>query len=142
MQAKNLGGSMGSMTKTALIVLITAIFFSSTALVLNGDETSYKALLGNWDIEADAGGQVFTFVFQFTLDNGVLKGKLTFDMGEGEMTDLTFDGKKLTFSVSLDVNGQVIDLSADAEVDGQKISGTLVADMGEATFIGEKQKEE
>ena len=133
---------MNGKIKTMLTLFMAVFFLLLTVSGLNGDENTYKPLLGNWDIEANAGEQAFSFVFEFTLDNGVLKGKMTFDMGEGQMTDITFDGKKLTFSVSLDVNGQVIDLDAEADVDGQKMSGTLVADMGEATFIGEKQKEE
>jgi len=129
-------------SKTMLVILMAVVFFFSTITALNGDEKANKALLGNWNIEADTGGQVLTFVFEFTMENDALKGKMTFDMGEGEMTDISFDGKKLIFSVSLDVNGQTIYVDADGEVEGDKMSGTLSADMGEASFSGEKEKKE
>jgi len=133
------GESMNFKSLTILIVAIALLFGFSA---LSGQADKYKALLGKWDVEADAGGQVMNFVFEFSMEDDEISGKMSFQMGDGVMSDIEFDGKELSFTVTFDANGQQMEVDGTATIEGDQISGTLTSPMGEAPFEGAKVKEE
>lgn len=94
----------------------------------------YEPLLGIWDVETEDGQ--YSFTFEFSMEEGTLKGLFTGTSGEVEMENLVFEDNKLTFSV--DAGGMVIDFSATIE--GDKLEGGLSLQYGEANILGTKRK--
>ncbi|MGA2532122.1 MAG: hypothetical protein ABSG19_03700 [Candidatus Aminicenantales bacterium] len=94
----------------------------------------YDALLGMWDVKTE--GASYTFVFEFFLEDGVLKGKYTGSSGTTKMDNLTFENNILKFSVT--VNTMALDYSA--VIDGDKLSGQVTLQYGQADISGEKRK--
>lgn len=94
----------------------------------------YDALLGTWDVKTE--GASYTFVFEFSLEGGVLKGKYTGSAGTTKMDNLTFENNILRFSVT--VNTMALDYSA--VIDGDKLSGQVTLQYGQADISGEKRK--
>ena len=98
--------------------------------------TDYSDLIGTWDINTDVGIQM---EFVFTMDGDEITGELIFEMGSGTMENIDLDNNELTFFVSLDAGGQIIDVGASATVEGDEMTGTLSSEMGEANFWGTKR---
>ncbi|MGZ7045949.1 MAG: hypothetical protein ACXVJK_06475 [Candidatus Aminicenantales bacterium] len=96
----------------------------------------YDALLGTWDVKTE--GASYTFVFEFSLEDGVLKGKYTGSSGTTKMDNLTFENNILKFSVT--VNTMALDYSA--VIDGDKLSGQVTLQYGQADISGEKRKKQ
>jgi hypothetical protein len=96
-----------------------------------------KVLLGSWLVDSDAG---FSFVLNFSAKENVLAGKLSFEWGEADLTQIRFDGKKLTFNAVLSMEEQVIKIQAETTIDGEKITGTLTTPWGKSTIKGEREK--
>src|SRR5512147_1327204 len=59
----------------------------------------YAALLGTWDAQTENATR--TFVFEFFLKEGVLKGKYTGAAGSAEMEALTFENNTVRFKVTV-----------------------------------------
>jgi hypothetical protein len=94
----------------------------------------YEALLGTW--EAQAEGMSYTFVFEFFLEDGVLKGKYTGTSGTAKMENLTFENNTVKFTVT--VNTMTLDYTA--VIDGDSLSGQVSLQYGEADITGKKRK--
>jgi len=95
-----------------------------------------KTLLGNWIVETDR----FPLTITFSMKGDVMAGKISFGMGEAEISDIEFDGKTLTFKAAFNAGERVIEISAEAQIEGEKIKGTLSSPMGKLPFTGEKEK--
>ena len=94
----------------------------------------YEALLGTW--EAQAEGMSYTFVFEFFLEDGVLKGKYTGSSGTSKMDNLTFENSTVKFTVT--VNTMTLDYAA--VIDGDNLSGQVSLQYGQADITGKKRK--
>jgi hypothetical protein len=96
-------------------------------------EQKYAALLGTWDAQTEGGA--YTFIFEFSIEKGVLKGKYTGSAGTTDMENLKFENNLLSFSVN--VNGMALDYSA--VIDGDKLSGQVSLQYGQADITGKKR---
>lgn len=99
---------------------------------------NYSVLLGTWDINTDVGIQM---EFVFSMEDDELTGELIFEMGSGIMENIEFDNNELSFFVSLDAGGQIIDVGAVAIVEDEEMTGTFSSEMGDANFWGTKRQE-
>ncbi len=122
---------LGTMLLTGLsIAMLTALSPGQTQTPAQ----KYEALLGTWDVRTE--GASYTFVFEFSLEDGVLKGKYTGSSGTTKMDNLTFENNIVRFSVT--VNTMTLDYSA--VIDGDKLSGQVTLQYGQADISGEKRK--
>jgi photosystem II stability/assembly factor-like uncharacterized protein len=96
----------------------------------------YKKLLGNWTIQAE----MYSLNVKFEMEDGELTGKISFTMGEADITDIEFDGKNLAFSAEFNVSGQEMAISAEALLEGETLKGALSSSMGKTSFTGQKEK--
>jgi hypothetical protein len=94
----------------------------------------YEALLGTW--EAQTEGMSYTFIFEFFLEDGVLKGKYTGSGGTSKMENLTFENNIVKFTVT--VNTMTLDYAA--AIDGENLSGQVTLQYGQADITGKKRK--
>ena len=98
-----------------------------------------KALQGNWLVDSDAG---YSFVLKFLANEDTLTGNISMNWGEGDVSQIRFDGKKLTFNAVLNMEEQVVKLQAETTIDGEKISGTLTSPWGKSAITGEREKKQ
>ena len=112
------------------IMLLTALSPAQTKTPAQ----KYEALLGTW--EAQAEGMSYTFIFEFFLEDGVLKGKYTGSSGTSKMENLTFENSTVKFTVT--VNTMTLDYTA--AIDGDSLSGQVTLQYGQADITGKKQK--
>ncbi len=96
---------------------------------------SYAAVLGDWKMETEFGGQTIDATMTLSLTNGALTGKWISMGREMELSGLDFDGRKLSFKRSL---GSGQDLSYEGMVQGDKITGKYKGPFGELSSNGER----
>ena len=97
-----------------------------------------KTLVGNWIVETE----MFPLTIIFSMKGDAIAGKISFGMGEAEISDIEFDGKNLAFKAAFDAGGRIMEISAEAQIEEEKIKGTLSSPMGKVTFTGEKEKKQ
>jgi len=126
--------------KSRLWTLLLAGLSVMTLAALSPAQTKtpaqkYEALLGTW--EAQAEGMSYTFIFEFFLEDGLLKGKYTGSSGTSEMENLTFENSTVKFTVT--VNTMTLDYTA--VIDGDDLSGQVTLQYGQADITGKKRKQ-
>ncbi len=124
-------GNLWSLFLAGLSVLaLTSLSISQTQT----PDQKYQTLLGTWDVQTEDAS--YTFIFEFFLEDGLLKGKYTGSGGTTKMDNLTFENNILRFSVT--VNTMTLDYSA--AIDGDKLSGQVTLQYGQANISGRKRK--
>jgi hypothetical protein len=118
-------------TSLAVILGLALVIFAPAQT--QTPEQKYAALLGTWDAQTEGGA--YTFIFEFSIENGVLKGKYTGSAGTTDMENLKFENNLLSFLVN--VNGMALDYSA--VIDGDKLSGQVTLQYGQADITGKKR---
>ncbi|MCP4900971.1 MAG: hypothetical protein GY906_28720 [bacterium] len=112
---------------------------------IDGDSATASAedledLLGSWDVEGDANGMPMTFTLEFSRDGQEIVGKISFPMGEAEMSDIQFDGTALLFNASFEMGEQVMDVDAECMIESGTITGTVSSMMGKMKITGQKEE--
>jgi hypothetical protein len=124
--------------KSILVLSLVLILSFPAAKTLSAQEKDYSALLGTWDVELTEMGMAMEFVFK--MEEGTLTGELVFEMGNGIMEEIAFDGKQFTCTISIDAGGQTMGVDVSATVNGNEMEGTMLSEMGEAEFTGKKRE--
>ncbi len=117
----------------ALLGLAGLMMLGTAPAQEKAPEERYKDLLGTWDAQTENASR--TFVFEFFLKDGVLKGKYTGAAGSAEMEGLTFENNIVRFTVS--VSG--MELNYSAIIDGDKLTGQVTLQYGQADITGKKR---
>jgi len=129
---------MRAINRILQVILGTGLSVIMLTALSSGQERTpaqkYEALLGTW--EAQAEGMSYTFVFEFTLEDDVLKGKYTGSSGTSKMDNLTFENNTVKFTVT--VNTMTLDYTA--VIDGDNLSGQVSLQYGQAEITGKKRK--
>jgi len=117
----------------ALILLPAFLLIAGTAPAAPvSQEAPVSDLLGTWDVETEDGA--FSFVWEFTLEDGILKGLYSGRSGDAEMQELKFEDNMLEFRVDVGM-----EISFSASIDRDYMEGTLSLEFGEAAFTGKKR---
>jgi len=126
---------------SVFVILLFLILLTgySNSVISSVQSSEFEALIGTWDVELTEMGMVMEFVFK--MEDDTLTGSLEFDMGSSTMEEITFNENKFTCFVSIDAGGQLMNIEILAEVESEEMTGTMISDMGEAGFTGEKRKE-
>lgn len=124
--------------KVSYIFALVLILGVSTAAVFSTQQ-DFKSILGTWDVELTEMGMAFELVFR--MEDGEITGEMNFDMGSGELSEITLADGKLTFLSTFDAGGQTMSIEAMATVEGDEMNGTMSSDMGDAEFSGTKREE-
>jgi hypothetical protein len=112
------------------VMMLTTLFPGQT----QAPAQKYEALLGTWEAQAES--MSYTFIFEFFLEDGVLKGKYTGTSGTSKMENLTFENNTVKFTVT--VNTMTLDYTA--VIDGDNLSGQVTLQYGQADITGKKRK--
>ncbi len=99
-------------------------------------------IAGKWKIETNANGQPVTVNIDFKQDGDKLSGTVSSDVGDGTVKDGSFSNQKIKATLSIDFQGQPLDVLLVGDLDGDgKLKGTLtpqIAGIGELPFTGTK----
>jgi hypothetical protein len=127
------------MAKYPILPIVGIVLFClSITFPVIAQETGYKELLGEWDVQTEDGQ--YSFVFVFAMEGETLKGLYKGTSGDYEMEDLTFEDNELSFKVNIDMGGQAITIDYSATIDGDTLEGYLSMEYGEANITGKKRK--
>ncbi len=127
---------MKKFSQLALILSLVFLLGFPTISNLFGKSFEDKDLVGTWDVELTEMGMLMQFIFK--IEDDILKGSMEFDQGTGTMEDIAFTDNKLTFAVSIDAGGQLMDIDVEATVTEEEMTGTMFTEMGDAGFTGKK----
>ena len=84
-------------------------------------------ITGEWEVKMDRGGrESFATLSISKKPDGTLAGK----WGSNDLSDVKFDGKKLTFARTVRFGDQEFELDYEGTLDGGKLTGTLSSDQG------------
>ena len=103
---------------------------------------SPATIAGKWNMSSEIQGQTMTSLLEFKLDGKKVTGSTTSErVGtlplEGEFVD-----NKLTFSVTINVQGNPMSIAYTATLKDDKLTGTLsVPQMGEIPWTAERVKD-
>ena len=100
------------------------------------------AILGDWEVKMTFGEREITSTLSFAQGpDGTLAGKWKSRRGESELSDITFDDGRLTFSRKRTYRGQERTSIYEAVVDGPKMIGKTTTRRGEIAFQGTRVAE-
>ena len=91
-------------------------------LVPTAPIVDFSPVLGSWDGETEAG----PFVIVLTQNEKGLAGRIESDLGTTELTDLAFEDGKLSFELSIDLGGQMMEFSFSGSVSDGAFDGEVV----------------
>lgn len=100
--------------------LVFGIFLAAVALAQKPQDP-----VGQWNLEADAQGQVSKFTLTIAKEGAVLKGKIASEQyGPQDLTDLKFENDTLTYTRNLEIGGQAVAMAFKGKIDGDQLTGT------------------
>lgn len=103
------------------------------------DEEPTVDVTGTWDaaVKSPDGETAFTLVLKQS--GSQITGELKSEMGTASIEDGTVSGNSITFTVSLDIGGQNVEMSFSGTVEENTIEGTIdMGPMGTAEWEAEK----
>jgi zinc protease len=98
------------------------------------------AFAGSWSllIETPLGQSIPATLILNNIGKG-FSGKVTSEMGNGELLSLTFDGESFAGTISFDVSGQAMDAQIAGDLRAQEMEGTISLENAPALpFTGTK----
>jgi hypothetical protein len=133
------------LSRFSILLLLTAISLLGAACASGtgaGDAPAAPppppppAVVGSWNltIETPVGTQQSTMVVSGTAE--ALEGKIVSEQGEAMLRDVVFDAGKLAFGLTIDAQGQQLDLTFEGTVDGDSLTGSFQSPFGPAPVTG------
>src|SRR6266550_2222164 len=103
---------------------------------------SVGALTGNWSLQIDTPfGQSIPATLAVSHDPGGFSGTVESEMGNGELSSLTFDGESFAGTISFDVAGHKMEAQIAGEVANEQMEGSIsLENTPELSFTGSKTK--
>ncbi|GGF38827.1 amidohydrolase [Echinicola rosea] len=102
-------------------------------------------LVGKWNYTSETPGGTSSGEIRFTEKSGNLSGEIDVDNpnGGGKLTrpleNISYDGKKLSFTFSIEVQGQKLTVQTKGKVDGADFTGSIsIRDMGDFSLTAKK----
>ena len=113
-----------------MVVGILWIGFFSSPLLKGQEAADYGAILGNWEMEVDAGGEYFYLSFSLEKTHEGLKGTISEFSGffsNVPLENIEFDGTNLRFEMNIPTppDGYENLVKSDFELVEDRFEGTL-----------------
>lgn len=114
------------------LVFVCILLLLQTSLVLAAED-----ITGEWEMTMDFGGRnTFATLTITEKDDGTLAGK----WGSRDLSDVKFDGEKLTFVRTIRFGDQEFTMDYMGTLKDGKITGTMSSDRGEFSVNGARRK--
>jgi hypothetical protein len=122
--------------KSIFVFVLTIAIAGVVAAASFKDEVA-----GKWSLTVDAPGEAVQVVLDLKQDGETVTGTMSSGVGGGNITKGTFKDKKLTATITADIQGSPTELGLEGTVDGDKISGTIAAHgLGNFAYAGTRAK--
>lgn len=123
--------SMPNGTRKA-VIFVCILLLVQTSLVLAAED-----ITGEWEMTMDFGGRdTFATLTITKKDDDALAGK----WGSRDLSDVKFDGEKLTFVRTISFGDQEFTMDYEGTLKDGKITGTMSSDRGESSANGARRK--
>jgi hypothetical protein len=120
-------------------VLIFVLTFAIASVVFAAGIKDEVA--GKWSLSVAAPGDAVEVVLDLKQDGETVTGTMVSGVGGGTVTKGTFKDKKLTATITADIQGSPTELGVEGTVDGDKITGSITAHgLGNFSFAGTRSK--
>jgi hypothetical protein len=114
------------------IFFVCILLLVQTSLVLAAED-----ITGEWEMTMDFGGRDSFATMTITKnDDGTLAGK----WGSNDLSNVKFDGEKLTFVRTISFGDQEFTMDYEGTLKDGKITGTMSSDRGEFSTNGARRK--
>ncbi len=114
------------------IVVVGLLLLVQTSLVWAAED-----IVGEWEMKVDFGGRDSFATLSITKnDDGTLSGK----WGSSDLSDVKFDGEKLTFVRTIRFGDQEFSMDYSGVLKDGKLTGTMSSDRGESAANGTRKK--
>ena len=103
-----------------------------------------EALAGNWSllIETPLGQSIPAMLILRNIEKG-FSGKVTSEMGNGELLSATFDGESFAGTISFDIAGHTMEAQIEGEITNEQMEGSISLENAPALpFTGNKTEPE
>src|SRR5690606_37694552 len=90
-----------------------------------GPGSSASSASGKWTLTVDAPGEAVEVVLELQQSGEAITGTMSSTVGGGTVTKGSLSGKKLTASITAEIQGSPMELGLEGTVDGDKIYGTI-----------------
>ncbi|MBI1784658.1 hypothetical protein HYR69_05890, partial [Candidatus Sumerlaeota bacterium] len=127
--------SKACMRTRAVLLLAAALLLGAGSAWAGGA----SAILGDWAMKMDYQGNLIDAKLNFTEKDGKLAGKWSSQRGDNELTNIKFEGNKVTFTRTIKLQDQTFDLEYEGVIEGDKITGKYTTPMGDMTANGVRQ---
>ena len=122
--------------RTALIFVFTLAIAGIVAAASLKDEVA-----GKWALTVAAPGEAVEVLLDLKQDGEKVTGTMASGVGGGTISKGSFKDKKLTATITADIQGSPTELGLEGTVDGDKISGTITAHgLGNFAYAGTRAK--
>ncbi len=96
---------------------------------------------GKWSLSVAAPGEAVDVLLDLKQDGENVTGTMSSGVGGGTITKGSFKDKKLTATITADIQGSPTELGVEGTVDGDKITGSITAHgLGSFSFAGTRAK--
>jgi hypothetical protein len=104
--------------------MLSVLFTVGLALIFAADVSAQKSIAGEWDAEFNTPGGPQPLGLIFKVDGEKLTGTAKRSRGDVPITG-TIKGEDITFSYTIDYNGNPVTLTFTGKVKGDAMSGTV-----------------
>jgi hypothetical protein len=120
----------------SLLAVTLVLAVSSASAVLAADDAAVK---GTWKVSMEMQGQPVDVTLEIKdAEGGGLTGTWTGPRGSDTLQDVKWDGTALTFSRTIDRQGQQFTIQHTAKITGDTLEGKMVLPQREIPFTGKK----
>ena len=122
--------------RSVLVFMLTFAIASVVAAASFADGVS-----GKWSLSVAAPGEAVDVLLDLKQDGENVTGTMSSGVGGGTITKGSFKDKKLTATITADIQGSPTELGVEGTVDGDKITGSITAHgLGSFSFAGTRAK--
>ena len=112
------------------LLFVFGLFFSG---LFGQEKLSHEKLVGEWDVEVDAGGEYYYLTMTIEKTNGGLKGTISEESGyfqNAALSDIEFDGAVLKFGFTAPTppDGYERLVKAEFKVGENRLEGYMTAE--------------
>ncbi|HWG20361.1 MAG TPA: hypothetical protein VG225_07500 [Terracidiphilus sp.] len=123
------------MLRKLALALVFVTFGAMTALAAD--------VSGKWTAQVETPRGTMNYTFDFHVDGAKLTGKVTTQRGESDITDGKIDGDNISFTQTVNFNGNETKINYTGKVDGDSIKFTrTIGDRPPLEFTATRAKAE
>ena len=126
---------MRTRSKMSSLLAVSIVLAASLASTADDD----AAVQGTWKVSFEMQGQPVEVTLEIKdAEGGGLTGTWTGPRGSDTLQDVKWDGTELTFSRTVDRQGQQFTIQHTAKISGDTLEGKMVLPQREIPFTGKK----